>query len=74
MSDYNTFINTRPLSWWRAYVQGAYHVYEGLLKRPLNASDKRLLWKRLKRNCRTGGVGSYTALAIMTNAFERREP
>lgn len=64
----------QSLSWWRTYMLSAIRVYEGILRRPLTPEENRALWWRLKYNHRVlGGVGSYTALAIMTNAFRDLE-
>lgn len=63
---YNHFIRTRTLAWWRQYMKGAFAVYQGLVKRPLTADDKRRLFKRLKVNLiGVTGIGSYRTLALM---------
>lgn len=75
-TDYNEFIKTRPLSWWRAYMQQAYSMYAALLGRPLDKFDKRRLWKRLKSNhIGITGITSSRTLAmmemVMGNASDR---
>jgi len=74
MSEHDDYIETRPLSWWREYMRGAIGIYEGMAKHPVTKSEKRALFARLKYNYAIlGGVGSYTALAIMEHAFPRNE-
>lgn len=75
--EYNMFIKTCPLSWWRAYMQQAYTTYALLLGRPLDRDDKRRLWKRLKQNhIGITGITSSRTLAmmeaVMCNASESR--
>lgn len=70
-TEYLDFIHSRPLSWWRGYMQHAYGVYAQLLKRPLTKEDKRKLWTRLKYNhAYIGGIGSSGVLAMMQSAFD----
>lgn len=75
--EYNAFIQTCPLSWWRAYMQQAYTTYALLLGRSLEKDDKRRLWKRLKQNhIGITGITSSKTLAmmevVMGNASESR--
>lgn len=67
------WLATLPLSWWREYMRGAYEVYAQLEKRPITKSDKRALFHRLKYSyVILGGVGSFTALAIMEYTFKNK--
>ena len=73
MSEYSEWIDSRPLSWWREYMKGAMGIYTKLVNRPLTKTDKRDLFAQLKYHyVILGGVGSFTALAIMTNHHAKR--
>ncbi len=75
MSDYSDYIKSRPLSWWRAYMKGAYGVFEQGAGHPITAEEKRRLWRRVRNNMNDmGAVGSYTALAIMERVFGTYKP
>ena len=76
-TEYNAFIKTCKMSWWRAYMREAYKTYALLLGRPLDKDDKRRLWTRLKKNhIGITGITSSCTLAMMEslmgNASESR--
>jgi hypothetical protein len=70
VSEYSEYIRTRPLSWWRAYMKGAFGVWEAAQDHAITREEKRRLFRAAKHNLRFyGSVGSFTALAIVERSL-----